>query len=155
MTNREIVEKAYATNIEDMVWKPVYPNNILGNGIEGYYCLMLHKDKVGKISGRKYTIAFQYEEVEKGTGFVNPEKINGYILFEKVYREIVGSLDYQGPYEGYVPDLWKSENTLSSSDMNDKGSFVYAYDNIEDAKKRAMCQYKAIYGYVLSHMVEE
>ena len=155
MTNREIVEQAYKTELSNMVWKPFYPNNIRGNGVEGYYCLMLHTDKEGKVSGRKYTIAFQYEEVEKGTGFVNSEKVNGYILFEKAYRKIVGPLDYQGPYDEYVPDLWKSENTLSSSDMNDKGSFVYAYDNIEDAKKRALGQYKAIYGYVLSHMVEE
>lgn len=155
MTNREIVEKAYATNLEDMIWKPIYPNNMRGNGLDGYYCLMLHKGNDGKVSGRKYSIVFQNEEVEKGTGFVDPNKINAYILFEKVYCEVVGPLDYPEAQEDYAPDLWKSENTLNSADMNDKGSFVYAYDNIEDAKKRAMCQYKAIYGYVLSHMSEE
>lgn len=155
MTNREIVENAYKTSVEDMAWKSIYPNNMRGNGLDGYYCLMLHKDKEGKVSGRKYSIVFQNEEVEKGTGLVNPNKINGYILFEKVYREIVGPLDYPEALEDYAPDLWHSENTLSSSDMNDKGSFVYAYDNLEDAKKRALCQYKAIYGYVLSHMVED
>ena len=89
MTNREIVENAYKTSVEDMAWKPIYPNNMKGNGLDGYYCLMLHKDKEGKVSGRKYSIVFQNEEVERGTGLVNPNKINGYILFEKVYREIV------------------------------------------------------------------
>ena len=48
-----------------------------------------------------------------------------------------------------------SKNTLNSYDMNSFGSFVYAYDNIEDAKKRALSQYKAIYGYVASHMIED
>lgn len=158
MTNREIVEQAYQTELSNMVWKPIYPNNMKCNGIDGYYCLMLHKDKEGKVSGRKYSIVFQNEEVEKGTGLVNPNKINGYILFEKVYREIVGPLDYPEATDREPLDLWhynENENTLHSSDMNDKGSFVYAYDNIEDAKKRALCQYKAIYGYVLSHMVED
>ena len=155
MSNREIVENAYKTSIEDMTWKPIYPNNMKGNGLDGYYCLMLHKDKEGKVSGRKYSIVFQNEEVEKGTGLVNPNKINGYILFEKVYREIVGPLDYPEALEDYAPDLWRSENTLSSSDMNDKGSFVYAYDNMEDAKKRALCQYKAIYGYIASYFIED
>lgn len=155
MTNREIVEKAYKTSVDDLVWKPVYPNNMKGNGLDGYYCLMLYKDKEGKVSGRKYSIIFQHEEVEKGTGLIDSNKINGYILFEKVYREIIGDLDYPEAQEDYAPDLWKSTNTLSSSDMNDKGSFVYAYDNIEDAKNRALCQYKAIYGYVLSHMIED
>ena len=30
MTNREIVEQAYKTELSNMVWKPFYPNNILG-----------------------------------------------------------------------------------------------------------------------------
>lgn len=155
MTNREIVEKAYKTNVDDLIWKPIYPNNMRGNGLDGYYCLMLHKDKEGKVSGRKYSIVFQHEEVEKGTGLINLNKINGYILFEKVYCEIVGPLDYPEALENDAPDLWHSKNTLSSSDMNDKGSFIYAYDNIEDAKKRALHQYQAIYGYVLSYMIED
>ena len=155
MTTREIVEQAYQTELTNMVWKPIYPNNMRGNGLEGYYCLMLHKDEDGKVSGRKYSIIFQHEEVEKGTALINPNKINGYILFEKVYKEIVGPLDYPEAQEDYAPDLWRSENTLNSSDMNDNGSFVYAYDNIDDAKKRALYQYRMIYGYVLSHIVGE
>jgi len=152
---KEDIEKAYAVELEDMTWKPIYPNNIKGNGVAGYYCLMLHKDENGKVSGRKYCIIFQHEEEEIGTGLINPNKIEQYILFEKSYRKIEGHLDYPKPIEyGEPNDIWNRDgNTLCSLDMNDYGSFVYAYKNIEDAKKRALNQYKAIYGYVLSYFI--
>ena len=67
MFTREFVENAYKTTENDLIWKPIYPNNMPDNGVEGYYCLMLHKDKEGKYSGRKYSIVFQYEEAEKGS----------------------------------------------------------------------------------------
>lgn len=51
MRTREIVEQAYQTELSNMVWKPIYPNNMRGNGLDGYYCLMLHKDEDGKVSG--------------------------------------------------------------------------------------------------------
>ena len=154
MFTREFVENAYKTTENDLIWKPIYPNNMPDNGVEGYYCLMLHKDKEGKYSGRKYSIVFQYEEVEKGSGLINTDKINAFILFEKVYREIIGPLDYPSSINEESNPLY-SKNTLNSYDMNSFGSFVYAYDNIEDAKKRALFQYKAIYGYVASYMIED
>ena len=156
MTNREIVEKAYTITVDDMVWKPIYPNNMKCNGVDGYYCLMLHKDVIGKVSGRKYSIIFQHEEVEAGSGLVNPNKINGYILFEKSYSDVVGPLDYPEATDREPLDLWHyNEETFHSSDMNDKGSFVYAYNNIEDAKKRALSQYRAIYGYIMSYFIKD
>ena len=38
MRTREIVEQAYQTELSNMVWKPIYPNNMRGNGLDGYYC---------------------------------------------------------------------------------------------------------------------
>ncbi len=155
MGTRESVEKAYATTLGDMVWKPYYPNNIKGNGLEGYYCLMLHTDKNGKVSGRKYTIEFQYAEVEPGSGHINRENINAYILYEKSYSEVVGPLDYPKPSMTGSFDKWHTEDTFGSLGVNDFGSFIYAYSNIEDAKKRALRNYQMIYGYVASHMIED
>lgn len=156
MSSREEIKKVYETTVNDLIWKPIYPNNILGNGLAGFYCLVVKQDKNGEYSGRKYSIIFQHEEVEEGTGYINPEKINGYILFEKSYGKIVGSLDYPNPSLDSPNDLWNSHgNTLSSGDINSYGSFVYAYKDLETAKKRALSQYKAIYGYVASHFIED
>ena len=156
MSTRKEIEEVYKMSGNEFVWKPLYPNNMINNGIEGYYCLALRKDKDGKVSGRKYTILFQNEEREAGTGFVDSEKINAYILFEKSYWNVVGPLEYPEPCEYTPNDLWhSSENTFSSSDMNDYGTFIYAYKDLETAKKRALGQYKAIYGYVASHFLED
>ncbi len=156
MSNREEIKKVYETTVNDLVWKPIYPNNILGNGLEGFYCLVIKQDKNGEYSGRKYSIIFQHEEVEEGTGYINPNKTNAYVLFEKSYGKIVGPLDYPNPSLDSPSDLWKSNgNTLTSGDINDYGTFIYAYKDIETAKKRALSQYKAIYGYIASHFIED
>lgn len=59
---RDTVDFACRLKPEDLVWKPIYPNNILSNGIEGCYALVLRKDPDGRIYGRKYSILFQKEE---------------------------------------------------------------------------------------------
>lgn len=156
MSTRKEIEEVYKMSGDEFVWKPLYPNNMINNGIEGYYCLALRKDKDGKVSGRKYTILFQNEEMEAGTGFVDSEKINAYILFEKIYWNIVGPLEYPEATDSEPKDLWHNNgNTFSSSDMNDYGTFIYAYRDFETAKKRALGQYKMLYGYVASYFLED
>ena len=140
--------------VDLMEWKPIYPNNMLPNGIDGYYCLVLCQNKNGTYSGRKYSIVFQHEERESGTGFINKEKVDRYVLFEKIYTEIIGPLEYPEPTDE-APELFKEcINTLNAYDVNDYGGFVYAYETIEMAKKRAQVQWDHIYGYVASFLKE-
>lgn len=149
---KKTVEHAYDIKSEDLVWKPIYPNNLIDNGIIGYYALLLIHHNNGRVNGRKYSIIFQRKEEEKGTGRITKE-IECYILFEKVLGEIKGPLDYPDPRKSDPGCLWNTDITLHDGGVNDYGRFVWAYWNIEDAKKRALVQFRAIYGYVLSHLI--
>ena len=156
MVKRKDIEEVYNMDNDSLVWKPLYPNNMKCNGVEGYYCLIFKKNDDGIVHGRKYTILFQHEEIDEGTGLVDPRKINAYILFEKSYWDVIGPLEYPEATDKEPYDLlYSNGNTLTSSDMNDKGSFIYAYRDMESAKKRALRQFQAIYGYVASHFIED
>lgn len=154
---KEIVRKADCLSINDLTWKPIYPNNMKTNGLDGYYCLLLHKNENGTYGARKYSIKFQHKELEAGTGHVDPNIIEMYVLFEKCYPKIVGKLSYPDASECGTPkDLWcNNDNALNSADINDCGEFVRAYTNIEDAKMRALTQYKSIYAYAMSHLIDD
>ena len=150
MNTNEIVKRANELTLEDLVWKELHPNNMKSNPLEGYYCLILHKDESGRVSGRKYTITFQYKEIEPGLTSMNSE-IEAYILHEKSYINIVGPLEHPEPNNDI---RWSNDGiTFDDYEVNDTGSFIRAFWNIEDAKKRALIQYKAIYGYAMSHIV--
>ena len=147
-------KNTYQLTVNDLEWKPIYPNNLIGNGVEGYYCLILHKGSDGKVSGRKYSIMFQYAEHDHG--FINREVIERYNLFEKSYPEVVGNTDYDAPKHNFDWRRWQNEDrTFSDDDINSKGSFVRSYDNIERAKERALIQYRAVYGYALSFIEDD
>lgn len=149
---REFVKKANALTLDDLNWKPLYPNNMPCNGLNGYYCLILHTDSKGITYGRKYTIEFQYKETDLGTGITNRKDIDRYILFEKSYSEIHGSCEHPEPSNDF--NLWEDGiNTLNAAEVNDYGRFVYAYKDLEFAKKRALTQYKAVYGYAMSYII--
>lgn len=149
---KELVKKASALNLDDLIWKPLYPNNMPCNGLDGYYCLILHKGNEDKICGRKYTIFFQYKEIEEGTGHINRKEIDRYVLFEKNYFNIKGPTKHPEPsddFDWYV----ESSDTLHATEVNDYGSFVYAYEDLDSARKRVLNQYKAVYAYALSHLI--
>lgn len=149
---KEIVRKAIELTQEGLMWKPLYPNNMPGNGLDGYYCLVLNTDSKGKIFGRKYTICFQYKEAEVGTGCMNKDEIDRYILFEKSYVEIKGKTEHPEPSNVFdFPN--KDNDTLTACEVNDYGSFIYAYETLEAAKQRALRQYNLIYGYAMSHIL--
>lgn len=152
---KEVVTFANRLKVEDLVWKPMYPNNMKCNGENGLYTIIYTRSTAGHIdSCRKYTILYQSPEVKPGSGMVDPDYADKYILFEKSYPEVFGEPYYEGPYESEPPDLWRCKGrTFSSTDMNDYGGFVYAYDNLEHAMMRAETQYKAIFGYALSHLL--
>ena len=78
------------------------------------------------------------------------------VLFEKSYWDVIGPLEYPEATDKEPSDLFYSNgNTFTSGDINDYGTFIYAYKDIETAKKRALRQFQAIYGYVASHFVED
>ena len=152
---KEVVTFTNRLKAEDLVWKPMYPNNMSCNGETGMYSIVSFINTDGTISNcRKYTILFQHPEIEPGAGLVDNEYVDKYILFEKSYPVVHGGAYYEGPYESEPPDLWRCKGrTFSSTDMNDYGRFVYAYDKLEHAMMRAETQYKAIFGYALSHLL--
>ena len=84
----------------DFHWKPYYPNNMVGNGLEGYDCIVV--TDIG--SRRVYSIRFQHKTsvtglIERGTG---PEL---YILFENFgFIYACPTLDFakQRAYTGYA-----------------------------------------------------
>ena len=57
--NKLSSKDTYNIKLEDLNWKPIHPNNLESNPIEGYYCIILHKLNDNTISGRKYSILFQ------------------------------------------------------------------------------------------------
>ena len=138
--------------INEFSWKPLCPNNMECNGLDGYYCLIIRQRDDGTHYGRKYTIEFQHKEIEPGTGYVDSKTIDRYVLFEKIYPEIIGNLEYPEPTNECPEFSNNNSNTLDAHDVNSYGSFVYAYETLELAKKRAEMQWNHIYGYVASFL---
>ena len=146
MSNRDF------SQIADIEWKPLYPNNMKCNGLEGCYCVMFYKHKDGIVSARKYTIAFQRKELKPGTGLVEPNSIDRYVLFEKSYPEVIGPLEHPEPTDNWIGLDLDSKDTFNRYDVNSYGDFVYAYEDLEVAKQRAYAQFWHIDGYIMSFL---
>ncbi len=78
MEIQKIVEYAKTLKPEDMEWKPLYPNNMPGNGLMGYAAYLELPDGSG---GRHYTILLQHKEDERGCML---EEMELYVLLERV-----------------------------------------------------------------------
>lgn len=140
---KKTVDTAYSAGEDDFEWKPIYPNNMVGNGLEGYYAIL--RDYDGKPL-RKFSIVFQHP-MDK-TGLIDSNLIDRYILFVKILEP-----DFKDYCEPYKPD--EPLPPLSKMDLgvNDYGSFIYACETMEKAKKLALTQYKMIFGYCMSHLI--
>lgn len=147
MTSKE----AYALIEKDFVWKPYYPNNMICNGVEGFYCLFPIKHRDDSVTVRKYTIIFQYPQNEDGFT-LSEEEPELYILFEKIYSEINGNFEYPKPINNSCLDNCEDcgEVTFTHCDVNSFGRFIRAYKTIEEAKKSALMSFKMVYGYAMS-----
>lgn len=149
---KDSIKEVLNMNMDNLIWKPYHANNMIQNGLDGYYTVILKKDKDGKVSGRKYTILFQYESDNNGL-ILNKDKPELYILFEKSYYDVKGPLEHPQPSFGENLKFFEDENiTLSDCEVNSFGTFVHAFKNVEDAKERALRQYQHIYGYVASFL---
>ena len=116
---------------EDLQWVEYHPNNIKSNPLEGFYSLMFMV-KDDKIYCCKWTIQFQWEEVEPGVISRN-SPINAYNLFLQRYFEVNGPMCYPELSEHFD---WKEdgEKTFTADGVNSAGDFVYSYRTLEEAK---------------------
>lgn len=128
---------------EDLIWKPVYENNVISEytGPVGEYCLLFQKSEE-KIDCCKWTIEYQFEE-EEPMMISNDSLIEAYILHRKRYFDVKGPLRIPDPKryssEDYSKAL-KNEDTLSEFSVNDYGDFERAYRTLEEAKKGALAR---------------
>lgn len=133
---------------EDFIWKPLYVNNIIANGLEGYYCLI----DTGDGGARKFTVLFQWKA--DITGMVRrddePELL---VLFEQIYGRIIGPIEIPEPVQkGYYYNCisdYNGKNTFGHDSVHDYGNFIRVFKTLHDAFCRAYVQYAHIYGYLL------
>ena len=150
MSIEEIVKYTKNLTENDLVWKPLYPNNIKSNGIAGEYCFLWVRNREGKYSGRKYTILFQEKEDENGCTRRGEHEF--FILFENMYNELDEPLEYPPPSEDSISNLF---DFLEKYDINTYGTFVRAYTDADFARKRALKQFKMVFAYAMSYIVPE
>lgn len=125
-------------------WYPVYMNNSYSECYDerGWYCLIL-KEVEKQVSGYRFTIMYQREEIEPLVMNGLDAPIEKYILFEKRYDDVIGNLRYPDSRE---PDKSSEEygltyditNTLNNMDLNDRGSFIRTFDSLDEAKEYAI-----------------
>ncbi|MCR4782806.1 MAG: hypothetical protein K5851_08710 [Lachnospiraceae bacterium] len=120
---------------EDVVWNPLHPNNMADNPLEGYYALLFRKERDGNIFGYKWTIKFQYEEIEPA---LSSFLINSYILFGKRYMDLDNVFTYPKPIKEC--EFCEEHETGCVDGVNDYGDFFYAYRSLEEAKEGALAR---------------
>jgi hypothetical protein len=123
---------------KDFVWKEHYENNMNTNPLQEWCCII----DVGD-TARKYSIVPQYPSKD-GICVDHSCDPEYYILMEAIGRKATdedkNSFVYQySNYDGY---------------MFNTPSLVRVFTDMESAKKRAYVQYKAIFGFVLSHITD-
>ena len=124
---------------EDVEWKELYPNNMLDNGLSGYYMLLFRKNRDGSISGCKFTIAFQEEEIMP-LRIRSGAPIEAYNLFCRRYFDVTGELQYPEPANELVLMTGDSKTFEDPNGVNDYGDFVRSYRTLEDAKTGALAR---------------
>lgn len=144
MTTQKDIETVYNMTSDDLVWKPIHSNNIIGNPVMGEYCIINRQNDDGTWSGRKYSISFQWPETTPGSGIICSGDPEAYILFEYGFGGLKAPLVYPEPNERGC-----------DCDIHEYGYFCRAYKELEHARKRALVNYKHIFGYVASHFVED
>ena len=112
---------------DDFNWKPIYANNLIQNGQDGWYAI-LHAKKDGKFYVCKWSILFQREELEPMYQAQDAET-ECYILFMERYFDLSEPIIYPEPSE-----------EASFYDVNEYGSFVRAYKTLEEAKSGAIAR---------------
>ena len=118
---------------EDFDWKPLYPNNIEGNGEEGQYALIF-REVAGKVRGTKFSVVYNYKWDE---GLCRTDEIESYDLYAKDYDDVLGPLYYPPPGDDGIENLFADSSndcTFGSLDVNNYGPVCCPYDSLEEAK---------------------
>lgn len=113
------------------IWKPLYPNNMPCNGVEGLYTDMFFKngDKYDYI---KFTIEYIYRCDEQCT--IYPEEgIKGYALYSLKLNDLDSTFEIPEPSDKF--DIM--EDRLADM-VNDYGDFNYVFGTEDIAKGAAV-----------------
>jgi hypothetical protein len=120
----------------DMKWHEHYENNIQTNPIGEYYCIVDLGERA-----RKYGIAPQHPSID-GIVIDRNQDPELFILFESIGRKATDEDKQEIFYDSVNYDGYVFENER----------FVRAFRTLDEAKKRAYVQYRAVFGYALSHI---
>lgn len=144
--------KSIYTKAEEnaFVWKPIYPNNMPCNGVDGIYTDMFFKEG-SKYHYMKFSIEYCSRCDEEGLN--HPEEgIKYYVLHELQLRDLDEPFVIPEPSneEGVEFLLGESRATL----VNDYGRFRYVFDDEETAKNVVKNELKMmLYPYL--HILDE
>lgn len=114
----------------DLEWKPVYPNNMPCNGIEGIYSEM-NFQKDGKYQYVKFTVEYQARVDEEGISWPS-EGTKYYVLHELIINDSDVPIETPEPNDNY--DILETENI---GFINCYGDYRCVFDDEETAKKVA------------------
>ena len=134
----------------DFIWKPIYPNNIPCNRLEGVYTDMFFKRK-NKYQYIKYSIQYQ-SRCDKDGFSHHEEEPEFYILHELIIDNLEEKFEIPEP----------SKNTKwddpYANMVNNYGRFRYAFSDEETAKSVMAFQLVMMiypFGYILSDNEQE
>lgn len=133
---------------EDFKWKEHHSNNIPDNPIDEYYCII----DTGA-HARKYSIQ---EQMANATEQCSPLQENSYICPDEDEPEYFILFESSG---NKATDKDKENMFYKESSFDEyvfgHDTFIRVFKTMEEAKEQAYKQYKAIYGYVLAHIVDD
>lgn len=118
--------------LSDFDWKTWHANNIKSNPIEGIYDILYKVDN-GRVFGLKWTIEYQYKEIEP---MCISNEIECYNLFMQRYFDFEGPMNFPEPNENI--EIVPEKGTLHKHGINDKGEFIRSYKTLEEAKIGAL-----------------
>lgn len=133
---------------EDFSWKVHHANNIPTNPIDEYYCII----DVGA-HARKYSIEEQFPLRENGCICPDEDSPEYYILFESTGAKATDEDKKKMFYKESESECFTA--TLFDGYVFSHNSFIRVFKTIEEAKEAAYEQYKAIYGFVLAHIIDD
>ena len=124
---KEAEHKRVKLRDNDLIWKDIIANNLIGNPKEGIYTILNKKNEDNTYYACKWSIVFQPKEIEPQ--LIDNSNIELYILFHKRYFYLDMPLSYPNPKEdkGFY-------------EVNDYGDFVRAYKTLEEAKLGALAR---------------
>ena len=135
---------------DDFVWKPIYPNNMPCNVVNGIYTDMFF-ERDGKYQYIKYSI--QYQSRCDENGFSHPDEGTLYYILH-----VLELSDLEEKFEIPEPDDKIPFHNELACLVNDYGRFRYAFSDEETAKKVASNEllHKIYpYGFILSESEAE